>query len=343
MRLPTDGRKLDHKTLEEIRIRAVERVQAGESPETVIQTLGFTRSCIYEWLARYRAGGWNGLKAKALTGRPKKISARQMEWLWKTITGSSPLQHRFEFALWTRQMVQILLWEEFRLKLSLASVSRLLAQSGLTCQRPLFRATEQDPQRVEWWLKTEYPAIRDRAKSEGAIIYFGDESGVRSDYHAGTTWSQRGKTPVVRSTGARVSVNMLSAINAKGEMGFMITKGKLNAGAFIEFLKRLLQNADRPIFLVLDGHPVHRSRAVAAFVASTEGKLRIFYLPGYSPELNPDEQVWNHVKHHGIGRAALGSREELAQKAKRRLFSLQRRPAIIRSFFEMPDTRYAAA
>jgi transposase len=340
---PTDGRKLDHKTLEEIRIRAVERVQAGESPETVIATLGFTRSCIYEWLARYRAGGWNGLKAKPLAGRPKKISARQMEWLWKTIVGTSPLQHRFEFALWTRQMVQILLWEEFRLKLSLPSVSRLLAQLGLTCQRPLFRATEQNPARVDWWLKVEYPAIRERAKLEGATIYFGDEAGVRFDYHAGTTWAPRGKTPVVRSTGARAKVNMLSVVTAKGEMRFMVTTEKVDGRLFIEFLERLLNNSEGPIFLILDGHPVHRSRLVGTFVKSTQGRLRVFFLPGYSPELNPDEQVWNHVKHHGVGRMALESRGDLARKAKSRLFSLQRRPTIIRSFFQMPETRYAAA
>jgi transposase len=340
---PTDGRKLDHQTLEQIRIRAVERVQAGESPETVIRTLGFTRSCMYDWLARYRAGGWGGLKAKALAGRPKKISGRQMEWLWKTITGSSPLQHRFEFALWTRRMIQVLLWDEFRLKLSLASVSRLLAQLGLTCQRPLFRAAEQDPKRVERWLRLEYPALRERARSEGARIYFGDESGVRSDYHAGTTWAPRGQTPVVQSTGARVSVNMLSAITAKGEMRFMLTTGRLNAGTFIEFLERLLHKSATPIFLILDGHPVHRSRAVSKFVQSTEGRLRIFFLPGYSPELNPDEQVWNHVKHHGVGRAALQSRDELVRKIKSRLYSIQRRPHIVRSFFEMPDTLYAAA
>jgi transposase len=339
---PTDGRKLDHKTLEEIRIRAVERVQAGESPESVIQTLGFTRSCIYDWLARYRAGGWNGLKAKALAGRPRRIQAHQMKWLWKTITGTNPLQHRFEFALWTRQMIQVLLKQEFRLKLSLPSLSRLLAQLGLSCQRPLFRATEQDPSRVKFWLTTEYPAIRQQAKLEGASIYFGDESGVRSDYHAGTTWGQRGKTPVVKSTGARFSVNMLSAITAKGHMRFMITTGKVNAERFIEFLQRLLHNATTSIFLILDGHPVHRSRAVASFVKSTQGKLRIFFLPGYSPELNPDEQVWNHVKHHGVGRTTLESRSHLLHRAKSRLFSLQRRPETIRSFFQLPDTRYAA-
>ena len=339
----TDGRKLNHKTLEEIRIRAVQRVQAGESPETVIATLGFTRSCIYEWVARYRVGGWKGLQAKALTGRPQKISARQMQWLWKTVTASSPLQHRFEFALWTRQMVRTLLWEQFRLKLSLASVSRLLAQLGLTCQRPLFRATEQDPKRVAAWLRQEYPAIRERAKLEGAKIYFGDEAGVRSDYHGGTTWAQRGKTPIVTSTGARVSVNMLSVINAKGEMRFMITTGKVDATLFIEFLQRLLVKQGAPIFLILDGHPVHRSRAVGSFVKETKGRLRIFFLPGYAPELNPDEQVWNHVKHHGIGKMAFEARSDLARRAKSRLHSLQRRPGVIRSFFQLDETRYAAA
>jgi len=318
-------------------------VQAGESPETVIATLGFTRSCIYEWLARYRAGGWNGLKAKALAGRPKKISARQMEWLWKTITQSNPLQHRFEFALWTRQMVRILLWEEFRLKLSLASVSRLLAQLGLTCQRPLFRALEQDPRRVQSWLSSQYPAIKRLAAEEGGTIYFGDESGVRSDYHAGTTWGARGKTPVVPTSGSRVSVNMLSAITAKGEMRFMVTTGKVNAPRFVEFLKRLLTKAAGPIFLILDGHPVHRSGVVGAFVKSTAGRLRIFLLPGYSPELNPDEQVWNHVKNRGVGRASIPSRDDLHRRVTRRLHSLQRQPRLVRSFFELPDTRYAAA
>jgi len=131
-----DARRLAHKTLEEIRIRAVERVQAGESPEVVIQALGFSRSCIYTWLASYRAGGWGALKARALKGRPRKVRPEQMRWLYRTVTAKSPLQYRFEFALWTREMIRILLREEFGLKLSLASVGRLLQQLGLTCQRP---------------------------------------------------------------------------------------------------------------------------------------------------------------------------------------------------------------
>ena len=337
-----DGRALDHKTLEEIRIRAVERVQAGESPEVVIQALGFTRSCIYAWLARYRTGGWGALKARALKGRPMKIQPAQMRWLHRTITGKSPLQFRFEFALWTRQMIRVLLREQFQLHLSLVSVGRLLRQLGLTCQRPLFRAMEQDPQRVRRWLEQEYPALREQARQAGAEIYFGDEAGVRSDCHAGTTWAVKGQTPVVQSTGQRSSVNMISAVSARGILRFMLTKGKINGPVFVEFLKRLMHNAARPIFLILDGGSYHRSRPVKEYVTRLRGKLQLFFLPPYSPELNPDEQVWNYVKHHGVAKTALRSGKELKQFVMARLRSLQRLPWTIRMFFLTPDTQYAA-
>ena len=321
-----DARALDHKTLQEIRIRAVERVQAGESPEAVIQALGFTRSCIYTWLARYRSGGWGALKARALKGRPM-----------------SPLQFRFEFALWTREMIRVLLREQFDLRLSVASVGRLLKQLGLSCQRPLFRAMEQDPKRVRRWLEQEYPLIRRQARAVGADIYFGDEAGVRSDHHAGTTWGVKGQTPVVRTTGQRSSVNMISAVSARGHMRFMLAKGRVNGAVFVEFLKRLMHHAAQPIFLILDGGSYHHSRLVKDYVASLRGKLRLFFLPPYSPELNPDEQVWNHVKHHGLAKAGLRNAKELRKYVLARLRSLQRLPWTIRMFFLTPDTQYASA
>ena len=172
-----DARALDHKTLEEIRIRAVERVQAGESPEAVIQALGFTRSCIYTWLARYRNGGWGALRARALKGRPMKIQAVQMRWLYRTVTGKSPLQFRFEFALWTREMIRILLREQFDLQLSVASVGRLLKQLGLSCQRPLFRAFEQDPKQVRRWLVQECPSYPPTSSRGGGRPLFWRRSG----------------------------------------------------------------------------------------------------------------------------------------------------------------------
>jgi transposase len=337
-----DARTLDHKTLEEIRIRAVERVQDGESPELVIRTLGFSRSCIYTWLALYRAGGWGALKAKALQGRPTKITPGQMRWLYRTVTGKSPLQYRFEFALWTREMIRILLREEFQLRLSVTSVGRLLKQLGLTCQRPLFRATEQNPEQLRRWREQAYPSIRQQAQQEGAAIYFGDEAGVRSDYHAGTTWGIKGQTPIVPRTGQRSSVNMISAVSARGHLRFMVTKGRVNGPVFAKFLERLMHKASRPVFLILDGSSIHRSRPVREYVATLKGRLRLFFLPAYSPELNPDEQVWNYVKHHGVGKAALRDRNELKKFALARLRSLQKLPWTIRMFFLTPNTQYAA-
>jgi transposase len=234
-----------------------------------------------------------------------------MRWLYRTITGKSPLQYRFEFALWTREIVRMLLAEEFQLTLSLSSVGRLLKQLGLSCQRPLYRAIEQDPERVRQWREEEYPGIRRQAQQQRAEIYFGDEAGVRSDCHAGTTWGAKGQTPVVVSTGQRNSVNMISAVSARGHLRFMLTKGRVNGPVFVEFLKRMMHNAQRPIFLILDGGSFHHSRPVRDYVESLGGKLQLFFLPPYSPELNPDEQVWNYVKHHGVAKAVLHSRDDL--------------------------------
>jgi transposase len=337
-----DGRKLGHKTLEEIRIRAVERVAAGESPEDVINTWGFHRSCIYDWLAKYREGGIDALRAKRISGRPPKLKGSQLKKLYDIITLKTPLQLRFEFALWTRAMIRELIREEFGVRLSEVSVGRLLRKLGLSPQRPLRRAYQQDKERVECWLTEEYPAIRGMARREGATIYFGDEAGVRSDYHSGTTWAPVGQTPVVECTGARFSLNLISAISPKGELRFMTVKGTVNGSKFVEFLKRLIHNATRPIYLIVDGHPAHRAKVVKEYLLSTDGRVRLFFLPPYSPELNPDELVWNHIKNHKLGRTAVKGPDDLKEKVTSFLRSLQRMPEKIRGFFREPNVRYAA-
>ena len=339
----SDARKLDHKTLEAIRIRAVEQVQAGESPEVVIRALGFSRGCIYNWLAAYRSGGWHALQAKPLSGRPRIISGRQMKWIYNAITLKNPLQFKFDFALWTRRMIQTVIRDRFGIRLSLASIGRLLAQLGLTCQKPLIRAFQQNPALVEKWLKEEYPQIRARAKRVDAEIFFGDEAGVRSDFHSGKTWAPKGKTPVVRATGARFGFNMISAVSPKGQLRFMVVEGKVASAEFCEFLRRLVHNAQRPIFLILDGHPVHRSARVKQLVESLEGKLELFFLPPYSPELNPDEWVWNDLKNNGIGRMAITGPDDLKRIVFDYMRQMQRFPELIRSFFRAPTTSYAAA
>ena len=284
-----DGRKLKRDTLEEIRIRAVKCVEAGESPEVVINALGFHRGQIYEWLALYREGGIEALKRKKAKGREPKLKGQQLKKLYKIITTKNPIQLRFEFALWTRAMIRELIRDEFNVRLSDVSVGRLLHKLGLSPQKPLRRAYQRDEAKVNEWQEKGYPEIRKLAKKEKATIYFGDEASVRSDYHSGTTWAPVGKTPVVETTGARFSVNMISAVSAKGQLRFMTFNGKMNADKFIEFLERLIYKAPRPVFLILDGHPVHKSKVVKEFVATTKGKLRLFILPPYSPHLNPDE------------------------------------------------------
>jgi transposase len=335
-----DGRALDHKTLEEIRIRAVQSVEAGESPEDVIRTLGFGRTVIYNWLAKYREGGIDALRAKAISGRPSKMTGKQLQWVYKTVTSKNPLQLRFEFALWTRAMIREMIRERFGVRLSEVSVGRMLRKLGLSPQKPLRRAYERAPELVKTWRKKQFPEIRRLAKQERATLYFSDEAGIRSDFHAGTTWARKGQTPIVPATGQRFGMSLISAISPRGDFRFMTVEGRMNAEKFIEFLKRLLHNAPRPVFLIVDRHPSHRAKKVLAFVRSTKGRLRLFFLPPYAPELNPDEHVWNHLKNHGVGKQAIRSRDQFRKIVLGHMRSLQRLPDLIRSFFRDPHLRY---
>jgi transposase len=339
-----DGRKLDHKTLEQVRMRVVGRIEGGARPEDLADALGFARSTVFGWMARYREGGLEALKARPIRGRPQKLSGSQLRQTYTLIVGNDPRQLSFGFALWTREMVRELIRREFKVGLSVVSVGRLLRKLGLSPQRPLWRAYQQDPVAVARWKREEYPAIRAEAATAKATIYFGDEAGVRTDFHAGTTWAPVGQTPVVRTTGARYSINLMSAISAQGALRFSTFEGKLDSAIFINFCRRLMHDAKGPVFLIVDGHPVHRSKAVEAFVVSTKGRLRLFRLPSYSPELNPDEWVWKNVKADRIGRAGIqGAKEDLRSKAVSALRRLQKLPRLIRGFFLDPDLRYIAA
>jgi transposase len=338
-----DARRLDHKTLTELRKRAVSSVQEGQSPEIVAKAMGINRVTIYGWLSRYRSGGWSALDARKRGGRTPKLDAKALQWIYTTVVDKNPLQLKFTFALWTSKMVGQLIYKRFGVRLSKTSVCRLLAQLGLTPQRPIWRAYQQRPEAVQRWLNEEYPKIKKMAQRMKAQIFFGDEAGVRSDHHAGTTWGVKGKTPIVSSTGARFGLNMISAVSAQGEFRFMVVKGRVGARQFIDFIKRLIHGSRRKVFLIVDGHPAHKARSVVRFTKAIKDRFCLFFLPPYSPELNPDECVWNDVKNNAIGRQVITNPEQLHDAVIRHLRFIQKTQDRVRAYFNNETTRYAAA
>lgn len=339
----TDGRKIDHATLEVMRLRAVKQVLAGANAEELSVALGMHPKTVFGWMAAYRRGGLGALSRKPVPGRAPKLDTSQLRLLYGFIAGGDPRQFGFEFALWTREIAQELIWREFAVHLSVTAVGRTLKKLGLSAQRPLYRAWQADPEAVAAWKQADYPAIAARARASGATVYFVDEASVRSDYHAGTTWAPIGETPVIATTGARFSVNMISAISAQGRLRFSIVDGTLDSAKLIDFLRRLLHKAPGPVFVILDGHPVHRSKAVRAFAESTHGALEIHRLPSYSPQLNPDEWVWKNVKHDRVGRKSVSGPDQFTALAVSALRRLQASPAIVRAFFADPDLAYIGA
>jgi len=337
-----DGRKLDHKTLEEIRLMAVERVREGEDPSAVIASYGFCRTTIYKWLraAKGRGRGVAALRSRKGTGRPRKLTKSQERRVFRWINGKDPRQYGFDFGLWTRLIVGELISDKFGIKLSLASVGKLLAELGLTPQKPLLRAYERDPPAIEAWKRDTYPSIAAAAKVVGAEIYFWDESGFRADAAQGRTWGVKGQTPIVAVPGKRQSISAASAVNSKGGFWFATYSGGMSADLFVAMLKLIMRGRRRPLFLILDSLPAHKAKLVRNYVEGTEGKLKLFFLPGYAPELNPDELVWSHMKRSGTAKRPLAAKESLQDRVEADLFRIQKNPALVRSFFGAPDVAY---
>lgn len=339
-----DGRKLSKSARSNLQYIAISRVHSGEHPEVVIKSLGLSASTIYLWLSKYRVGGWGALKDRKGDGggRPRKLTASHIKFIYKAVTGGDPRQQSFDFALWTRELVVKLIWKKFKIKLSRWSVGRLLNQLGLSCQKPIRRAYQRDPVRVERWLKKQFPQIKAFAKKKDATIYFADEAGIRSDHQSGTTWGKIGETPEVLSNGNRVSLNMISAVSPSGHMKFMVINGRFNAGVFIDFIKRLLDGTTKPIVLIVDGHPAHKAKKVTNFLKSVSERFRMFFLPPYSPDLNPDELLWNDLKSNIIGRKVANSKDELKTMTTSGLRRIQKTKGRVASYFEKQSTAYAA-
>lgn len=337
----SDGRKLDHHSLQVMRQQAIKAVREGQSVANVAAVYGVNVTTVFRWLAKFADGGQNALLAKPIPGRPPKVSAEEMRWIAVAVKDNTPQQFKFEFGLWTLSLMRELINRQFGKSLSLESVRRIMKLLGFSAQKPLYQAWQQDPVLVRQWETETYPAIKAEAKAVGANIYFADEAGIRSDYHTGTTWAPIGETPVVAVTGSRFSFNMLSAVSPRGDFRFMLHEGSVDAAVFKEFLKRLMVGATKPVFVVVDGHSIHKAKLIKDYVASLDGALKLFYLPPYSPHLNPDEQVWAHVKRQ-VSKQFVQDKDGMKKLALGALRRIQKLPAMVKSFFRQQECRYVA-
>src|ERR1700739_2456127 len=259
-----DGRGLDHRTLETIRMMAVERVRDGERPSSVVASFGFHRTTIYKWLnaASQPGVGLKALHARPATGRPRSLTPRQERQVFRWINGKDPRQYGLDFGLWTRSVVADLIERKFGIRLGLTAVGELLAKLNLTPQKPLQRAYQRDPEAIERWRRETYPAIARQARAEGGQVFFWEESGFRADTVHGRTWGVRGHTPVVARPGQRQSISAASAVNAKGAFWYCTYQGGLTAELFVRLLRKLMRNRVKPVHRVVDGLPAHKTRLV---------------------------------------------------------------------------------
>jgi transposase len=337
-----DGRKLDHQSLETLRLIAVRRVtEEGEQPSEVMRSLGMCRTSIYPWLRAQQRAGPAALRMRKACGPRPKLTAKQRQQVRRWIVGKDPRQYGFHFGLWTRQIVAHLLAEKFGVSLKLTAVGRLLAGLNITPQKPLRRAYERDPKAVAQWRARDYPRLRRRARQHGAAIFFLDEAGFSSEPNLGRTYGLKGQTPVVKTTGQRQKVSAISAISAKGGFWSQVYTGMLNAGRFVEFLKDFRRGGRGKVFLVVDGHPSHRAKVVASYVARCRGALELHFLPPYAPDLNPDEFVWQYAKTNGLAKKPLLRDESLKDRVGSDLSAIKARPKLVRSFFGAPSVGYA--
>jgi transposase len=338
-----DARSLSASAQEALRRRAVNAIQQGKRQNEVCQFFGVSHSALNKWLKLYRELGSKGLKPRK-RGRPRTLRLKpwQCGVIVRLITDKLPDQLKLPFALWTREAVQQLIKQRFDLDVSIWTVGRYLKRWGFTPQKPVRRALEQSPKAVKKWLEDEYPAIRKQAQKEKAEIHWEDETGLRSDHQTGRTYGRKGKTPVIPSTGQRFGCNVISTITNRGTLRFMVFQGKFNSQVFITLLSRLVKSAKgKKIFLIVDNHRVHRSKKVKSWTEAHKKQIIIFYLPSYSPELNPDEFLNNDLKSNSVGPKRAKDPEELEKNARQFLRRKQKRPHEVINYFHARSVKYA--
>jgi transposase len=347
MKQTDDNRNLSPEQQGILREKAVSAVIAGEKQVQVARTLGVSTWSVCQWVKKARHKGVTSLKAKRRGGRkPALLKAWQAARIVGIIREKNPDQLKLPlpYVLWTREAVQKLIFQKYGLQLALRTISDYLARWGMTPQKPVSRAYEQNSEAVRLWLEEEYPAIVARAKKEKGLLFWEDEMGLRSDHVAGRGFSPKGVKPVLERTGNRFGCNMISAISNLGKLYFSIFEGGFKTPVFLDFLKRLIQqNKGRKIFLIADGHPVHKARVIQAWLNENKSRIELFLLPGYSPERNPDELLNQELKATVFRNKRPTNKKELKILLRQRLCQIQKNPQKIQAYFQAQYTAYAAA
>ena len=338
-----DFRSLAPQAQEAIRLQAMAALQHGRSISEIARLFGVSRQAVHTWIVRRRKGGQRALRARR-RGRPPggSLTSKQQRTLCRLITDRCPDQLKLPFYLWTREAVGELIAQRFGVRLSVWTVGRLLAKWGFTPQKPTRRAFEQDSQEVASWLRRRYPSIRALARREKAPIFWADEMGLRGDHAAGRSFSPQGQTPVILGTGQRFRCNLISALTHRGQLQFMVFKERFTVAVFLKFLSRLLRQNRRKIFLIIDSHPVHVAKAALRWLKSRRATLRVYFLPGYSPELNPDEYLNQDVKTNAVGRTRPLDRKEMIGNIRAYLRSTQANRSLVKRYFHADPVRYAS-
>lgn len=340
-----DTRTISPEAQEQLRRQAVRLRKQGLKYNKIAEIMGVSRNSVSLWCRKYEANGITAIKSKKrgiTIGMNRTLTKEQEAEIQRCLLDKTPDQYKLTFALWTRQAVQELIALRFAITMPIRTVGHYLHRWGFTPQKPLKRAYEQRPDAVTKWLKEEYPTIRERAVKEDAEIHWGDETGIRSDSQHGRSYSPKGKTPVIRLSARYTSVNMISSVTNQGKVRFMLYERTLNAKVLIKFMERLCRDAGRKVYLILDNLRVHHAKVVQAWLETHADEIEVWYLPSYSPELNPDEYLNGDLKAGIHSKPPVRSQKGLKRVVISHMKKLQKSPRRVSKYFEHPSIRYAA-
>jgi len=340
-----DARKLSTQAQQELREMAIRLKESGKTYKAIAEITHVQPTTICAWYKAYQRGGKKAIKIKK-RGRPsgscRTLTAVQEHEIQKAIVDKSPDQLKFPFALWTRVAVQQLIKELFSIKMPIRTVGEYLKRWNYTPQKPLRKAYKQNPKAVSAWLKEEYPAIARKSKEEKAEIHWGDETGLCNDSYHGRSYAPRGETPAIKVHPRCQRVNLISTVTNQGKVRFMIYKDKMNSQTLIRFMKRLIKDSDRKVLLILDNLRVHHSHMVKDWLKDHKAEIEVFFLPSYSPELNPDEYLNCDLKIGVHSKVPARTKEQLAKKTLSHLRKLQKMPRRVKNYFKHKKISYAA-